>query len=342
MKYEPSCAVWEITLTCNSKCIHCGSFAGKVCEDELSTNEALKLCDDLKAIGTKGVALMGGEFLLRKDWYDIASKIKKLGMKLSLITNGYLVDKKTVELFKKLNTDMVGISVDGIGKMHDKMRGVPGAWKMAEKAIKLVEEARLPLGIITTVTKLNIDELPKIRNFILARDILWQIQISSWVGARLNKELAITSEDFYKIGQFVNETKMKYPNSVLPVCGADDIGYFSEKLKYACNPLWEGCHAGKAVVGIKSNGNVKGCLSLPDAPEFIEGNIRTRSLVDIWNDPKAFKLNRHFKKSYLKGFCKKCKYGSKCQGGCSDVANSTTGSPYETKFCFYRIEQEKE
>ena len=57
----PGCAVWEITLNCNLQCLHCGSAAGTARSDELSTEEALRLCTDLKAIDCQGVALMGGE-----------------------------------------------------------------------------------------------------------------------------------------------------------------------------------------------------------------------------------------------------------------------------------------
>ena len=54
-----SCCVWEFTLACNLNCAHCGSSAGKARAGELNTEEALKLCEDLKKAGCRGVALMG-------------------------------------------------------------------------------------------------------------------------------------------------------------------------------------------------------------------------------------------------------------------------------------------
>ena len=76
-KIKPNCAVWEITLKCNSNCIHCGSKAGKTRLDELNTEESLKLVREIHDCGYKGVALMGGEPLIRDDWYEIAREIKK-------------------------------------------------------------------------------------------------------------------------------------------------------------------------------------------------------------------------------------------------------------------------
>ena len=81
----PGCAVWEITLACNLNCIHCGSAAGKKRSDELSTDEALDLCQALKEIDCMGVALMGGEPLLRPDWVDISERVHELGMELSIM-----------------------------------------------------------------------------------------------------------------------------------------------------------------------------------------------------------------------------------------------------------------
>ncbi len=97
-KIKPNCAVWEITLNCNSKCIHCGSDAGTARSDELDTDEALKLVKDLRSYGFKGVALMGGEPLLRDDWYDIARDVKNQKMHLSIISNGLNLEKHIQEI----------------------------------------------------------------------------------------------------------------------------------------------------------------------------------------------------------------------------------------------------
>lgn len=48
-----------------------------------------------------------------------------------------------------------------------------------------------------------------------------------------------------------------------------------------------GCNAGLNTIGIDSVGNVRGCESLY-GEEFIEGNVRTRKLKEIWNDTEAF------------------------------------------------------
>ena len=120
----PGCAVWEITLACNLNCIHCGSAAGRKRDDELSTEGALQLCGDLKGIGCKGVALMGGEPLLRPDWVTLSERVHDLGMELSIITNGWLgQDDNVTQQIVDLSPECVTVSLDGgESSVHDMIR----------------------------------------------------------------------------------------------------------------------------------------------------------------------------------------------------------------------------
>jgi len=132
------CAVWELTLKCNSKCIHCGSLAGKPRSDELNTEEALTLVNDLHTCGYDGIALMGGEPFLRDDWYEIAKETKKNKMKLTIVSNGLeIIDQ--IEKLKKLEIDCISISLDG-GKpqTHDYLRGIKGAFVKVLRSIKVL------------------------------------------------------------------------------------------------------------------------------------------------------------------------------------------------------------
>ena len=74
--------------------------------------------------------------------------------------------------------------------------------------------------------------------------------------------------------------------------------------------------------------------------EYIEGNIRKRSIVDIWNDPNSFTYNRKFKKESLGENCFECKYGESCKGGCMGMSTALTNKPHNDPYCYYKIEQE--
>jgi len=104
-------------------------------------------------------------------------------------------------------------------------------------------------------------------------------------------------------------------------------------------PNWHGCYAGISVLGIKYNGNVTGCLTMPE--KYIEGNIRDISIIDMWNSPEYFTYNRSFKSEDLGELCRDCKYGLSCKGGCMSRSAAITGVPHNDPHCFCRVEQKK-
>jgi radical SAM protein with 4Fe4S-binding SPASM domain len=337
-KYVPVSAVWEITLSCNMKCIHCGSSAGKARINELTTKEALDVCEELKKLGTGLVTLLGGEPFLRTDWYKIAKRIRDLGMDLSFISNGLLLDKNLVTQLRKLDPYAVAISLDGgLAETHDSIRGVKGSFDKCISSLRLLKQTGLPTSVVTTLHKKNVKELPKLRELLLNRGIAWQIQIAGPTG-RFPRKFFLSEEEFYSVAMFISSSRNQYSIKELPIMGAHNFGYHSHILgNVMITPVWKGCQAGITTLGITSDGGIKGCLSLPN--EYIEDNIRNKSLSDIWNSPTFASYNRNFKKDDLKGDCKVCKYGKSCKGGCLTVSTSLTGEEHCNPYCFHLIEQ---
>ena len=103
--YVPNCCVWEITRGCNMRCLHCGASAGAKRSKELTTDEALKVCEQLRDIGTGEISLIGGEVFVRRDWFLIAQKIRSLGMNLVIITNNkyFLIVSLTNFIYSSLD-----------------------------------------------------------------------------------------------------------------------------------------------------------------------------------------------------------------------------------------------
>jgi len=337
MGLTPEIAIWEITLKCNLNCLHCGSSAGLSRVNELSKKETIKVCEDLAEIGTKGVALMGGEIFLRKDWYEISKKIKKLGMALSIVSNGYVNPKNFIKKMTKIEVDSLSIGLDGVKKTHNFIRGREDAF---DKTIKFIDEANkagLKPCPITTFHKLNLKEFHEIKELVLGKGLDWHILTGMLIG-RFPKDQLLTKEQHYNLGLLIASAKKEYSsNEIIP----GHIHGFHSKVIHDITHYqkWNGCYAGIKVLGIRSNGDVLGCETLPD--EFIEGNLRKKDLKDIWNDPKAFVYNRNIKISDLKGYCKECRYKKGCKGGCISRSFSMTKQTHNDTYCYYRIEQEK-
>jgi radical SAM protein with 4Fe4S-binding SPASM domain len=323
--FKHKCAVWEFTLKCNSNCIHCGSSAGLSRSNELDTREAIELVKDLKSCGYDGIALMGGEPFLRRDWYDVAKEIKRNHMKLTIVSNGFLI-KKEISNLNRLHVDCVSLSLDGASpQVHDYLRGVKGAFTKVLNSIKLLRQEDISVSIITTVNKINLKELSKIRDLLLDKNIAWQIQMALPIG-RFPRELVVSREQYYAVAMFIAYNLKKYSSKQLPLVGAHCFGYFSTTLPQTGLEPWFGCQAGKSVLGIQSNGNIKGCLTLSD--KFIEGNIRNTNLYDILSS--RLKCNHYLNDINAQDYCNSCKKFKKCNGGClgMKMAINSAKSPY--------------
>ena len=140
--------VWNCTRTCNLKCIHCyANSRDEVYPGELSSDEGRALLDDLAAFGVPAVLFSGGEPLLRHDIFEMAAYAKSLGMRAVLSTNGLLIDESTADRIKEVGFSYVGISLDGLESVHDKVRGVKGAFRGSIEGIRRCRERDIRIGL---------------------------------------------------------------------------------------------------------------------------------------------------------------------------------------------------
>jgi len=337
--YKIKNAVWEITLSCNISCLHCGSNADiNKRPKELSTAEACHLIEQLSDLGCERIVLSGGEPFMRKDWSVLANRIIQLGMRCEMISNGFIVNEDIMDTLQATGISYIGFSLDGAcAKTHDYIRGKEGVFDHLMWVFDNLKKRGFKTSAITTVHKGNIAELDDIRKVLLDHSVdAWQIQTAN-IRGRMPKEWAITEEDFYSVAKFIAVNRNRYYDFI-HITEADCMGYFSKLTPYMGIKKWSGCSAGLRTIGIESDGKIKGCLSMQH-PMYIEGNIREKSLKDIWTNPDGFKYNRRFDLSMLDGICKDCKYGGICRGGCSEKAMTYTGKLHCQPFCLYDMER---
>lgn len=337
MEYYPRQAVWETTLKCNMNCMHCGSKAGKERENELTTEECLDIAQQLIDMGLKLITLIGGEIFLKKDWDKIARKFVDNGVFTNIITNAFNLKEENFEQIKNSGIGQVGISVDGLEQTHNKIRRNPHSFEHVLKVMERLRKENIPIGVVTTVTNLNVDELEDMYDLFVDNGVgVWQIQIVAPMGnARENNSLVLSVDKIPYLTKLIRE---KNSLGEMEVVAGDDIGYYDENERFIRgegNDIWHGCQAGKFVVGIDSVGNVKGCESLQE-DSFIEGNLRKNTLDEIWNREGAFSYNRNFVPSMLKGKCKDCDKGFICAAGCRQLSYFSTDDKYENIYCCYK------
>lgn len=339
---RPVYAVWELTLKCNLKCMHCGSRAGSPRSDELSTLEALDLVRQLFDLGVRELALIGGEAYLRRDWLRVVRLASDLGMRAVLQSGGFGLTQTTVGRAAKAGLSAVGISIDGLESTHDRVRGVPGSYEAAIGAIQAAKNVGLVCTANTQIHAQNINELEQIFERLADAGIAaWQLQLTVAMGnAADNDHLLLQPFDLDGLFPRLAHLFEKCRARGIAFQAGNNIGYFGPFEHLWRGPdrsaeHYDGCQAGINGIGIEADGRIKGCPSLATS-RFSEGNVRRGSLRDIWERKGAFSLNQQGT-DHLWGFCKTCYYAEVCRGGCAWTSDSLLGRPGNNPYCHHRV-----
>ena len=302
-------------------------------KNELSTEESLDVARQLADLGCRRVSMIGGEVFMRPDWSRIVNSLTMKSVKVSIITNGFLFSTELIRELKEAAVETVAISIDGPERIHDHFRQ-GGSFKRAFQAIDVLTANDIPVSVISTLHSKNVGYLDELYSLLEHKGIFaWQLQACSPMGNALDTGLTAMI-NFSEIIRFVESHIINAP---FAIGIADNIGYYTDQEGYlrgntSGKAVFRGCRAGLTSIGIDSVGNVRGCESMYDE-RFIEGNLRDRSLEDIWNDEHSFEYNRKFKPELLKGKCHKCNYGLICAGGCRSYNYFTNGYLYESLNC---------
>lgn len=342
MEYKAIAAVWEVTMGCNMRCKHCGSSCEKPLPDELTTEEALKLCDDLGKLGLQWITLSGGEPTTRKDLYKIAQRLTENNIVPTMITNGWLLNEEMIDKAIESGVNTIAFSIDGLEDTHDFIRK-KGSFKRSMAAMEMIKHKNINCSAITTINNRNIKELRELKDVLIDKGVRgWQIQLGLPMG-NMAKNIDLIAQPFH-VDQVIDFAYDAMLEGKIDIQLADCMGYFNlkeievrKKSEGSETYGWTGCFAGKNVLGILNNGDITACTSIRDK-KFIAGNIKNRPIREIWEDPESFSWNRNMKKEDLEGFCGKCKYGEICKGGCTNSRLTHGESIYsENKYCSYNF-----
>jgi radical SAM family uncharacterized protein len=168
----PLFAGHKLTYNCNLKCKMCPFW--KRTSQDLSLNSEKTILRKIYDTGVTGVAFEGGEPLLRRDLPKILAFSRSLPLHTSLITNGTLLESRVNEIAPYIN-GVIYVSLDGLEKTHDKIRGVNGTFK---KAVQGINEAKkkVPVTINTTIMAENTPEIVEMVK--MAKDLGVKISLS--------------------------------------------------------------------------------------------------------------------------------------------------------------------
>ncbi len=322
--------VWNMTRRCNLKCIHCYSNSADIdYPDELTTEEAKSMIDDLAAFGSPVLLFSGGEPLMRKDLLELARYATDKGMRAVISTNGTLITRDIAAELKKIGLSYVGVSLDGLQPTHDRFRGRKGAFEKAIEGIRNCREAGIKVGLRFTVNRHNVADVPAMFDLLRKEKIermCFYHLVYSGRGSKLREEDLAHEESRRLLDLIADKTKAMFDDGLAPeiltVDNHADGPYLYLKMKekdparaaeiLELLEMNEGNSTGVGIGCVSWDGEV-----YPD--QFWRnqslGNIRKRPFSEIWTDEKnEFLMKLKEKKKYVTGRCATCVWLSVCGG----------------------------
>jgi len=280
---QPSYAIIAVTFKCNAKCIMCDIWkreSGREVEPSFYQRVPSSLHE---------VNITGGEPFLREDLPEIIEVIHKRcdSPRIVISSNGLLPKKieKSMNRIKKVDPRIaVRISIDAVGKKHDEIRRVPGAFGKAMESLKVLRQGGVrDLGIALTIMDRNVSEIKKV--YDLANEMGVEFSIS-----------AVTSSPIYfgKKEQFRSGDNGMLRDQLDGLVGSE-LGYWSRRRlarAYFAYTLWEyldtgkrplRCDAGENFFYLDPHGNVYGC----DILDLRIGNLKKQTFQDLWWSERA-------------------------------------------------------
>lgn len=325
---------WIITGNCNLRCKHCYYYNNENKYDfgqDLSTELAMKVIEDIEKLNVINVVLTGGEALLREDIFGIIEKLKSKNLSVRLSTNATLITKQIAEkLSALLNplTDSIQVSLDGAkASTHEKIRG-KGTFEKTIQGIKnLIGSGFIPY-INCTVTSNNIFELTQMYD-LSAKLGVQKLSLAKFLPRdeshqNLRPDRDILFREIAKIvemekqgnGPFFEMQTFKIFDFASTETGRKILDKRTEDFKMLMEdlPCNYSCHK-NAQISIQKDGKIYPCFRAADIELFCFGNIQNNSLSDIWES----RHNSEFFKPRPvdKMPCSKCTYFPACRGGCS-------------------------
>jgi len=299
-RHIPVNFIYETTYRCNLKCVHCYNVPDFMGENELSTEEAGDALSQLADAGCLQISFSGGEFLTRKDWFELLKKARALNFAINILTNGLLMDEETIEKFVEIQPWQVSFSIyGGTDETHDAVTGKKGSLRKTIDVVKAVRDRGIKTQIKCLIMSLNAKEYRKIKALADSLDVKYILD-----------SLVMPQQDGCP-----EPTKYRVPPDVLKEILSDQeldqsavhFGTMENVSNRSFHLDTIMCKAGINYGHLDPYGNIFPCPLYP----VKAGNLREKPFKEIWESSPVLQKIRQIRMKDVKE-CNTCDMISHC------------------------------
>jgi radical SAM protein len=342
---HPLLAIWEVTRACDLACRHCRACAiAERDPNELSTNEAKKLFDDLAAMRVPLLVLTGGDPAKRPDLVELVEAATRAGLTVAVTPSGTpLLTREHIAAMRDAGMARLAVSVEGpAAATHDAFRGVEGSFAETVRILAAARELGVPLQINTSVGPHNLKSVRAMTELVRELGaVLWSVFLVVPVG-RAGASLLLGPKRVEALLEELAALTREMPFDIKTTAAP----HFRRVL------LQE--HAQRSTVGvldeISGDGVVRGPRGINDGVGFLfvshigeicpsgflpvaAGNVRTDGLADVYRHSPLFTQLRDV--DALGGKCGVCPFRRVCGGSRARAFAATGDVMAEDPMCSY-------
>jgi len=334
----PEAITFFLTYKCNLRCKMCGQWGeGGVTKkqgtqhihEELSFKQIKSIIDDMSRF-KPNITLFGGEPLLYPHFLEAAKYIKEKRMHCLVITNGLFLES-FAEAIVDSGLDELNISLDGVAKLHDEIRGMPGLFDRIMVGIKKVNyfkalknKKRPLINLQCTITKHNYKFLEQMldvakeaeavsltyHNLIFISkealqrqkklDDLLVCSSGDWEGFVFDPKIDV--DLLYEKIKAIRLQKHSFSVDFYPNFSYSALLEYYNNSDYALKGYSSHCLSPWIAAYVFPDGELRPCLN----SSYSFGNLKEHKLMRLWNSSNAMRYRLLLKKSKIFPACIRC------------------------------------
>ena len=321
---------WHILDDCDQRCKHCYIFS-KDNDKELITmkwdemeaifDNCIEFCEKTDRIPY--FSITGGDPILHPNFWQLLEKLHKNSVYYNIMGNPFHITDEVAAKLKKLGCRQYQLSLDGLKKTHDYFRK-PGSFDITLEKIKTLQDAGLRASIMTTVSKINISEIPELVEVVVENNV-GLFSFARYCPTSTNEDL-MTPEEYKNLLEKIWVKYEKYRDSNTIFTLKDHLwtlflyekGLFEIPPNLKSDVIYDGCNCANSHLTILPNGDVFACRRMDSKV----GNALKESLYGIFTDKMDY--YRQYEKFEKCGGCELLRF---CRG-CPAISYGQTHNMY--------------